>query len=202
MSKVACMFLFGAAIVVSAYAALATQSKEITITTKEPAVISLADLFQQADIVALVKTVSGDTENYDVAVYKSHVITSFKGAQDGEDIYFGPYIGERLGWEYIVFLRRDGKPLVPKAASRVGYGTIRYAQIFNEGYSAMMTSYECVFNGEQKCGKAVKVCTDYIVLPKLTAVFPPAQVDTPFGCRWVKRPDFISMLASLANSKK
>lgn len=55
------------------------QSETIVIT--EPGIYKLADFFKRADIVALVKTVSGDTESYNVAVYKAELITSFKGMQ-------------------------------------------------------------------------------------------------------------------------
>lgn len=167
--------LLVAIVVVCANQVLVPQSKQVTITTMEPAVVKLTDLFRQADIVALVKTVSGDTKNYDVAVYKAHVIKNFKGTAKGDTVFFGPYIGERLGWEYIVFLRNVSQPLQPKPTSGRNYGTVRYAEIFNEGYSSMMSSYECVFDGAdsaQKCDYGIRICTDYIVLPKSVPVFP------------------------------
>jgi hypothetical protein len=184
---------------------LSSQSKQVAVATTEPAVIKLKDLFNQADTVALVKTVSGDTENYDVPIYKAHVIKSFKGAAAGDSVYFGPYVGERLGWEYIVFLRKVTKPLEPRPASSNNYGTVRYAEIFNEGYSAMMSSYECVFDGAdaaQKCDYGIRICTDYIVLPKSVPVFPAEGHDLPFGCRWVRRAVFISMLEQLGKVPK
>jgi hypothetical protein len=140
--------------VVATFAQLssAQQSKEVSVT--EPGIYQLASLFKQADTVALVKVVSGDTETYGVAVYKAEVVTSFKGAAAGETVYFGPYVGERLGWDYILFLRNAFDPIKPKTTSKAGYGTIRYAEVFNEGYSSMETSYQCVFDGRdiaQKC---------------------------------------------------
>ena len=86
----------------------------------------------------------------------------------GEAVYFGPYVGTRLGSEYIVFLHKVFKPIVPRTSGG-GYGTIQYLEVFNEGYSSMETSYECVFSGRdiaQKCDYGVRVCTDYIKLPK------------------------------------
>ena len=83
-------------------------------------------------------------------------------------IYFGPYLGGRLGSEYIVFLRGATKTIAPKTTSSGGYGPIRYSEIFDEGYSSMETSYECIFDGKevpQKCDCGVRVCTDYIKLP-------------------------------------
>jgi len=165
----------------------------------------LAGLFKQSDIVALVKVISGDTETYNVAVYKGEVLESFKGTVVGSTIYFGPYVGERLGWEYILFLRNVPKTIGPKAASSGSYGTIHYSEIFNEGYTSMETSYECVFGGKdvaKKCDYAVRVCTDYIELPKSIAAFPPETDDPPFGCRWVRKTAFISLLDALGNPKK
>jgi len=68
-----------------------------------------------------------------------------------------------------------------------------------------MVSYECVFDGKdtaQQCDDGVRVCTDYIRLPKTVRAFPPVTENTPFGCRWVRKSVFVSLLEDLANSKK
>jgi hypothetical protein len=195
-------FLF-TAVVISVQLTEAQQPEKVTIT--EPAVIDLASLFKQADTVALVKIVSGDAENYGITVYKAQVVKSFKGKPAGESVYFGPYVGERIGWEYILFLRSVTQPIAPKSTSSVSYGTVHYSEIFNEGYSSMMTSYECVFDGKtaaEQCDDGVRVCTDYIVLPKSTRTFQPMTEDTPFGCRWVRKKAFLSLLGTLGDSKK
>jgi hypothetical protein len=117
----------------------------------------------------------------------------------------GPYVGERLGREYIVFLRSVRKTLTRKATSSPGYGTIHYAEIFNEGYTSMGTSYECVFDGKdiaEKCDYGVRVCTDYITLPKSTPTFPPETEEPPFGCRWLRKAVFISLLDAIGNPMK
>lgn len=174
------------------------QTQVVTIT--EPGVYKIGELFKKADVVALVKIVSGDTESYDRAVYKGKVIQSFKGMQQGTTVYFGPFVGEKLGSEYILFLRDVAKPIAPKTAPTTNYGTIRYLEIFDEGYSSMDTSYECVFDGKeiaQQCDYGVRVCTDYIKLPKSMRAFPPEDNDPPFGCRWVRKIPFISLLDTL-----
>jgi hypothetical protein len=180
LSKVAFLTFF------IAQMANSQQAKQVTIA--EPGVYQLSDLFKAADSVVLAKIVSGDTENYEVAIYEAKVVKSFKGARAGETIYFGPYIGERLGWEYILFLRKAPEAATPKTKPNAGYGTIHYAQVFDEGYTSMMTSYECNFEGKeikQKCDDGVRVCTDYIKLPKTVLTAPPSAVETPFGCRFV-----------------
>jgi hypothetical protein len=192
-----------AVILISAQLASAQQTQ--TSTTSEPGIYKLSELFKQADAVALVKVVSGDTENYPTAVYKAEVVKGFKGARVGGTVYFGPYIGVKLGWEYVLFLRSVAKPLVPKTNSKVNYGTVHYSEVFNEGYALMETSYECVFNGKEiakQCDYGVRICTDYIVLPKSLATFPPMTDETPFGCRWVRKESFISVLGSLHESIK
>ena len=151
------------------------------------------------------KIVSGDVETYSTAVYKAEVVKSFKGAAAGETVYFGPYVGERLGWEYILFLRNVSEPIKPKTPTSAGYGTIRYAEVFNEGYSSMETSYQCIFDGRdtsQKCDYGVRVCTDYIKLPNGTATFPPVAKETPFGCRAVRKTHFVSLLEAFGKSGK
>jgi hypothetical protein len=197
----------GLRIVVSLVVLLSTaafaQSQVVTIT--EPGVYKISELFNSADVVAVVKIVSGDTENYDRAVYKGQVIQSFKGMPRGATIYFGPFVGEMLGWEYVLFLRNVKSPINPKTTGIASYGTVRYSEVFNEGYSSMETSYECVFDGKEighKCDYGVRVCTDYIKLPKSMPAFPPENNDPPFGCRWVRKAAFISLLDTLANPKK
>ena len=195
--------LLSSVIVLAAHSTAAFQTT--TVEIKEPAVITLANLFRQSDTVALVKIVSGDAENYNIAIYKGEVIESFKGAATGTTIYFGPYVGERIGWEYVLFLRTVAKPIAPGSAPSAGYGTIHYSEIFNEGYSSMMSSYECVFSAKAdsgQCDDAVRVCTDYIVLPKSTPTFPPESTGADFGCRFVRKKSFIALLESLGNSKQ
>ena len=187
----------------SAQLASGQQSKVVTIT--EPGVYKLANLFKNADVVALVKIISGDAENYDRTVYKGEVLQSFKGTSQGGTVYFGPFVGERLGSEYILFLRKVSKPVSPKTTPTASYGTIQYWEIFDEGYSSMETSYECVFDGKeiaQKCDYGVRVCTDYVKLPKSLPAYPPETNDPPFGCRWVRKALFLSMLDTLANTNK
>jgi len=170
------------------------------VTITEPGVYELAALFKRANTVASVKIVSGDTENYSDAVCKAEVLKAFKGTSAGKAIYFGPCVGERLGWEYVVFLLDTPDVVSPKAASGTRYGTVRYAKVFDEGYSNMETSYECVFDGKeiaQKCDYGVRVCTDYIKLPKSIRAFPPESNDPPFGCRWVRKSVFLSLLDTL-----
>ncbi len=196
-------FLLIALVMISAPGIMAQEPARVINT--EPGVYKLADLFKNADTVAIVKVESGDTESYDLAVYKAKVVKSFKGATGGKTIYYGPYIGDRLGWDYLVFLRNVPRPITPKKTSSAGFGTIQYARVFDEGYGAMEISYVCAFDGTdttQKCDYGVRVCTNYIALPKSTPTFPPVGEDTPFGCRWARKSALIYLLEKLASARK
>ena len=203
MAAIRRMLLLVIVSAISAQLTSAQQSKEVTIS--EPGVYELSGLFKQADTVALVRIVSGDMETYSTSVYKAEVVKSFKGAAAGETVYFGPYVGERLGWEYILFLRKVSEPIKPKTTTNAGYGTIRYAEVFNEDYSSMETSYQCIFDGpdtSQKCDYGVRVCTNYIKLPSTTPTFSSVAEETPFGCRAVRKTAFISLLEALGKPGK
>jgi hypothetical protein len=204
-SSIFCAGLVFAALVLppsaDGQAATANKSGTVTVTTTEPARIKLVDLFKMADVVAVVRIASGDTENYKTAIYKAVVVMGFKGVVRGQTLYFGPFIGQKLGWEYVVFLHNVKEPAIPTTSPTAVYGRVRYLEVFNEGYSQMENSYECVFDGKnsaESCDYAVRVCSDYIVLPKLVRAFPPEQNDPPFGCRWVRKSKFISILDELA----
>jgi hypothetical protein len=95
-------------------------TKQVAI--REPGIYELANLFKQADRVVFVRVVAGDTEAYDVAIYKAEIVKSFKGGAAGGTLYFGPFLGERLGGEYILFLRDVPKPITPKTSRKSLYG--------------------------------------------------------------------------------
>jgi hypothetical protein len=166
----------------------------------EPGIIPLSKLLQMSDTVALVRILSGDTENYQTALYKATVVTNFKGSKEGQTLFSGPFIGQRLGFESLVFLRKASTLAVPKKGPNAGYGAVPHLNVFNEGYSSMEISYECGFDGKEireQCDYGVRVCTDYIVLPKGTETSPPMDEETPFGCRWVRKTAFLSLLNDL-----
>lgn len=176
------------------------QVKTINATITEPGIIALDQLYKMSDVVAVVHILSGDTENYERAIYKTEVIQNFKGATSKEVLYFGPYVGEKLGMDVLVFLKAAAEPVVPKSKTSTSYGTVKYFEVFNEGYSRMEIDYRCIFGGkdtDQECDYGVRVCTDYITLPKGMNTSPPMREDTPFGCRWVRKSKFILMLEKI-----
>lgn len=178
-----------------------TNNPNEAVTITEPGRIELGQLFKMSDVVALVRIVSGDTESYKTAIYKAVVVIGFKGTAKEQTLYFGPFIGQRLGWEYVVFLRNVKELAVPATSPAAAYGTVKYLEVFNQGFSAMESSYECVFDGNdpaQHCDYGVRVCTDYIILPKEVSAFPPEENDPPFGYRWVRKSKFISLLDEFA----
>lgn len=139
------------ALLLSAIAGFGQRNKTETITTSDPASVTLAALFAQADVVAFVEIRSGDAESYDVAVYKARVLNGYKGAKEKDVIYFTPFISYGLGSEYLVFLKKTGKRLhdiIPKEnrRKRLPYDAKQaFHRIMYEGYSVMAISFECVF---------------------------------------------------------
>ena len=194
-----------AALILALITALVTvahsqETKTTSVDIVEPAVYDLAELFKVADVVALVNVRSGDAEHYDSAVYKAEVIRSFKGVKAGDIIYFGPFIGTKIGDEYILFLKNSKESLAPKSAASP-YGVVVFHYVFDEGYSSMEKSYECAFKGKeiaQECDYGIRVCTDYIKLPRNTETAPPLDEGTPFGCRRVRLSVFEPLLERLS----
>lgn len=178
-----------------------SQKKMEVVTITEPGRIELIDLFKSADIVAVVHVLSGDAESYDKAIYKAEVVRKFKGTREKEILYFGPYVGLKLGGEYLLFLRTSKAAAVPEKASSAMYGVVHYGNIFNEGYSSMAVSYECGFDeekGAEPCDYAIRVCTNYVILPQNIRTFPGMEKETPFGCRFVHRKTFERLIEDIA----
>lgn len=177
----------------------ANAQQQVSITNTEPGTYTLQKLYDVADDVSVVEIVAGDTESYASAVYKARVLTQFKGPAAGEIIYLGPYIGTRLGGKYLVFLRK-ADTIFPSNEKRHGFGPVPYAKVFDEGYSSMEISYECVFHGNDAshdCDYGVRVCADYIKLPESVEISSKAGEYTPFGCRWAKRDILLAQLGAM-----
>jgi hypothetical protein len=175
-------------------------AQSATVTINEPAKYSLSEMFSIADRVALVRVVAGDTEAYEVPVYKALVLTAYKGTSDGQVLYFGPYLGTELGSEYMLLLKDSPGVLEPQRAN-APFGVVHISRVFNEGYSSMLMSYQCVFDGNvpsKSCDYAVRVCTDYVLLPKSLSTVLAGDVDAPFGCRWVRKSRFTATLEEMS----
>ncbi len=183
------------------------QVKQIEIS--EPATVNLGDLFKQADVVAVVYILSGDSEHYPDAIYKAEVLTPFKGVRKGERIYFGPFVSYAVGGEYLAFLRRskDGaRPADGAAKTGLHYGAIDVLyRIMSQGHSIMPVQYVCVFDGkdaQEQCDYGVKVNTHQVKLPKAVKTHPLEPDDESTSDRkWVKRNVLISVLEALRTSK-
>lgn len=188
------------------FAALATGHSQSSLTTttstasytnREPGRSSIESFYANADAVALVEVTSSDNENYTDPVYKAKVITAYKALKKDQIIFFGPFIGTGLGNQYVVFLKADAQPLSPNTDAKSGFGPVSYYRVMREGYGEMALSYECGFPGNEikdRCDYAVRICTDYVTLPKSMLVSPSAKQETPFGCRFVRQKEFFSLM--------
>jgi hypothetical protein len=172
------------------------------VTITEPGVYTLAQLYKAADTVAIVEIAAGDAESYSDPVYKGKVVTAFKGASEGQVIFFSPP-GGVLGSQHVVFLKKQKEPLAPNKGA-TAFGVIPYTVDFDQGFTEMRTAYECVFRpkkpGDLGCDYAVRVCTDFIKLPKSVPISTYEDNDTS-GCRYVRKPIFLSLLDELKSAK-
>ncbi|MGH9709288.1 MAG: hypothetical protein ACRD37_01920 [Candidatus Acidiferrales bacterium] len=180
-------------------------AQQQTVTLREPATVKIENLLKQADLVAVVRIRSGDTEQYPTAVYKAEVLKSFKGTEVGAKIFFGPYASYGLGSEYLVFLHHSEKGIEPKeqpVAPGIDYGRIpSFYEVMYEGYSVMPVQYTCVFDGKdvaQQCDYGIKMNRYQVVLPKTIKTFPSDSTDASNSeSRWVRKTVLISFLESL-----
>src|SRR5215467_9499730 len=180
------------------------QTHETTIT--EPAPVKVEELFKQADLVAVVRVVSGDAEHYPCAVYKAKVLQAFKGTDEGSTVYFGPFVGYGVGEELLVFLRHSQKGIEPNqnaADPSLNYGPISsfYLAMY-QGYGTLHIEYECVFDGKeiaQQCDYGVRVNTHQVMLPKTIKTFP-SSTKGAFSeeTNWVRKSVFVVYLKAAA----
>lgn len=183
------------------------QQQQTTVTITEPARVKIDALMKQADLVASVHILSGDSEHYPRAVYKAEVLEAFKGVKKGAIIYFGPFIGYALGEELVVFLKHSEQGIDPKpsaTSSGVNYGPISsFYLIMYDGYSALQVKYECVFDGKdsaQQCDDGVRVNTYQVILPKNIKAYPSSATDSSSeDAKWVRKTAFFEYLQQLSN---
>jgi len=166
--------------------------------------VTLADLFAQADQVAVVKVVAGDSEHYGRTVYKSVVESAYKGTSERKIIYFGPYDGTRIGWKYVVFLKK-GAAETPKTNDTLSFGSIEsVSREMYEGYGTLPVDYECVFDGAavgQQCDYGVQLNPEQVVLPKLVKTFPKGDAGAVTNYKkWVRESALNSQLEALSKS--
>ena len=180
----------------------------LTIVPSSPgtsiAKVSVSDLFRQADVVATVRVLSGDSEHYPVTVYKAEVEKAFKGTAAREIIYFGPFVSFGVGSEYLVFLSKAEKGIEPRdKPSGFNYGVLpSFFRIMYDGFSIMPIEYACVFEGKdvaQQCDYAVKLNPEQVILPATIKAFPRGEAGTLTNYeKWVRRKELVAFLEQAA----
>ncbi len=166
--------------------------------------IRVSDLFKQADVVATVRILSGDSEHYPVTVYKGEVEKAFKGTAPKEIIYFGQFVSFGVGSEYLVFLSRAEKEIEPKdKPSGFNYGVLSsFFRIMHGGFSIMPIEYACVFEGKdvaQRCDYAVKLNPEQVILPATIKAFPRGEAGALTNYeKWVRQKELVSFLEQAA----
>ena len=139
--------------------------------------IPVAELFKEADMVAIVQVVDGqvlgELEESCGAKYKARVIRGFKGAETGY-IYFGHFHGYEIGGRYLLFLTkpdRDYRPLM-STNSRAMEAEKEYLEkcsnvrtanrVMHSGNGAL----KIMWTGEYKYKDAVAVPNRYVAFPE------------------------------------
>jgi hypothetical protein len=206
MNNLLCALLL---VVSSVSICFAQRTKTITTTSSDPASVSLDALFAQADVVAVVQIRSGDAENYDVAVYKAIVLTSYKGTKANEVIYYTPFISYGLGSEYLVFLKKTDNriaDIIPKDVKEKNLpydGKQAFYRVMYDGYSVMPVSFECIFEkpAHEHCTYAVKFNIKQVKLPSRLKTYPRVDKDREvLDVKYVKKSDVKSILESWKKS--
>lgn len=173
--------------------------------------IQASQLFQDADIVALVQVTSGETistgDKPCGAKYSALVVDGFKGVSAGTMIEFGNYYGYEIGNRYVLFLvgpsRRhepvmstNSRQLDAKAeyekqcASRLLRNTVMHS-----GNGALRVQWVTDFQFKD----GVAVPTRYVVLPANVSTIPAKITETNeySGEVWVRLPDFTKALKDM-----
>jgi hypothetical protein len=206
--KIPAVQAFCVAILCSIFLSPIAEAQERTVTISEPTRVTVADLMKQADLVAIVHLLSGDTENHPKPVYKAEVLQPFKGVEKGATIYLGPFIGYGLGEDLLVFLHRSEKGIEPKQPlvnSSLSYGPISsFYLLMYEGYGALRIKYDCVFDGKeiaQQCDDGVRVNTYQVILPQSVKTYP-SLIRGSFeeNTKWVRKTVFVTYLQKLPKS--
>jgi hypothetical protein len=148
----------------------------------------------------------GHGENYPGVVYKAKVLTAFKGIDEKETIFFGPFAGYGVGKEYVVFLSKSEYGLKPNQNADSSRGGIPvFYRIMYDGFSILPSDYECVFDGKaisQECDYSVELNSDQIILPSQIQLFPAGDAGPVSNyCKWVRKSVFFSLLNTLRKSR-
>lgn len=164
----------------------------------------LKKLFDEADLVAFIKIVSGDTENYEDTIYKSSVIAAYKGTDIGKTVFFGPYVSYGIGSEYLIFLKKSGKVIGEistkgKESRTVVYDdSFEYFRVMYGGYSILPVSYECAFGPVSELGScAYAVSMETVILPKTLKSFPEETLGEKSSAAFVQKTTIEAFLNTL-----
>jgi hypothetical protein len=131
--------------------------------------VEFGALFSEADVVAFVEIQAGDIEKYDTPLFKAKSELCFKGCNNGESLYFGPFRGYEVGSEYLVFLERTPSSVTMHRKATAEKCTddfeadASYLKVMYAGYSIMPVIYSSLISGGDY---AVKFQYYQIILPR------------------------------------
>jgi len=174
--------------------------------------VPLAELFQKADVVALVQVTEGRTlgtgEETCGASYEAIVVAGLKGANVGSTIKFGHNFGFEVGTQYILFLVKPDRPFDPKMSMNSemermrGHLNARCSSqwpdltVMHSGNGALPVSFSAQFNYKD----SVRVASRFVGIPPGVEVKAamPSDIEEFSGVVWVRLDDMLKLLQQFA----
>ena len=173
--------------------------------------IPIADLFAEADVVALVEVTEGhllgEGKDNCGAKYRATVTEGLKGVDSGSVLEFGQYIGYEIGNRYLLFLTKPGRSYEPKmsingelesarqAAIRKCLPQWTFFRVMHSGNGALPVNWSTQFDYKD----SVRIPLRYVGVPESVPQKPamPSDNEEFSSVFWVRLDDLLTMLRSL-----
>lgn len=146
-----------------------------------PAPVSLADMFQRADLVVVAQVTGGELigtgKEACGAKYSALVEEAFKGARKGATIEFGNYYGFRMGSRYLLFLTRPGRTFEPIVSTNSW--SARAKSDLDSRCGRKLERNTVMHNGFGAIQIETQTFRDVVFIPGRFVVLPPGTPATP-----------------------
>jgi hypothetical protein len=125
--------------------------------------MAVRDLYDEADVVAFIRTNSADNDIFKFPVCKAYVLTELKGIEFNETIYFAPCSYYEINREYLVFLKK-AKSNVGNLLKNVEIRQCTNSFNFEASYFESLLVDELIVTYRQR-GYEVRFPCDKVMLP-------------------------------------
>lgn len=177
--------------------------------------VPLTELFQQADVVALVQVTQGQVlvvgEETCGARYEAQVLEGLKGAKQGSTIKFGHLQGYKIGAKYLLFLLKSGRSYDPKMSTNAIMEQAeqqvitkcspvwRDLTVMHSGNGALPVSWASQFKYED----SVRIPSRFVGIPNglNTKVAKASDDEELSSVLWVRLEDLLHHLRQLSSAR-